>query len=336
MEGDHVPERIDYIGYQNAGAVFVLAVEKMLAIEVPEKATWMRMLLFKLNRIHSHLIYLGTSALRARSDSRCSGTPREREMILDLSEMVAGTRMHTRYFQVGGLAEDIPPGFYPHAARSSNRCRTRSTTISRCSTGTRTGSSGRRASASSRPTTRSRSASPGRTSARPASTGSPPRQSVSRLRRGRLPRAGVRDGDVYDRYRVRMDEMAKVDAHRAPVPRPARADGTITPGSQTIARSCAAARGAPHVDRARSSTTSRSSQRATAFPRRDVHRDRIAARRVRLLRRLGRRAAAVARALPRAVVRRARGDGDLRARVARRRPDRDRRLARRGDGDTDR
>jgi NADH-quinone oxidoreductase subunit D len=97
--------------------VFVLAVEKLLAIEVPEKATWMRMLLCELNRIHSHLVYLGTSALELGAVSMFWYTFRERDLIMDLSEMVAGTRMHTRYFQVGGLAEDIPPGFYPQARK---------------------------------------------------------------------------------------------------------------------------------------------------------------------------------------------------------------------------
>ena len=111
------PERIDYVGYQNAELVFVLAVEKLLAIEVPEKATWMRMLLCELNRIHSHLVYLGTSALELGAVSMFWYTFRERDLIMDLSEMVAGTRMHTRYFQVGGLAEDIPRGFYPEARK---------------------------------------------------------------------------------------------------------------------------------------------------------------------------------------------------------------------------
>ncbi len=111
------PERIDYVGYQNAELVFVLAVEKLLAIEVPEKATWMRMLLCELNRIHSHLVYLGTSALELGAVSMFWYTFRERDLIMDLSEMVAGTRMHTRYFQVGGLAEDIPTGFYPEARK---------------------------------------------------------------------------------------------------------------------------------------------------------------------------------------------------------------------------
>ena len=57
------PERIDYVGYQNNELVFSLAVERLLELEVPTKATWMRMLLCELNRIHSHLVYLGTSAL---------------------------------------------------------------------------------------------------------------------------------------------------------------------------------------------------------------------------------------------------------------------------------
>src|SRR5258708_29988345 len=57
------PERIDYVGYQNNDLTFVLALEKLLALEVPEKATWMRTLLRELNRIHSHPVLLRTSAL---------------------------------------------------------------------------------------------------------------------------------------------------------------------------------------------------------------------------------------------------------------------------------
>jgi NADH-quinone oxidoreductase subunit D len=111
------PERIDYVGYQNNGLTFVLAVEKLLDLEVPEKATWMRMLLCELNRIHSHLVFLGTSALELGAVSMFWYCLREREMILDLSEMVTGQRMHTRYFQIGGLAEDIPDGFYPQCRK---------------------------------------------------------------------------------------------------------------------------------------------------------------------------------------------------------------------------
>ncbi|MGZ4292219.1 MAG: NADH-quinone oxidoreductase subunit D, partial [Gaiellaceae bacterium] len=111
------PERIDYVGYQNNELVFVLAIEKLLAMEVPEKATWMRMLLCELNRIHSHLVYLGTSALELGAISMFWYCFRERETILDLFELVTGQRMHTRYFQAGGLAEDIPPGFYAECRR---------------------------------------------------------------------------------------------------------------------------------------------------------------------------------------------------------------------------
>ncbi len=106
------PERIDYLAYQNNELVFVLAIEKLLGLEIPEKAKYMRMLLCELNRIHSHLIWLGTSALELGAISMFWYCFRERELVLDLTEMVAGTRMHTRYFQAGGLAEDIPPGFY--------------------------------------------------------------------------------------------------------------------------------------------------------------------------------------------------------------------------------
>jgi NADH-quinone oxidoreductase subunit D len=105
------PERIDYVSFQNNELVFVLAIEKLLALEVPAKATWMRMLLAELNRIHSHLIFLGTAALEIGAISMFWYCFRERDLLLDLYEMVCGTRMHTRYFQAGGLAEDIPRGF---------------------------------------------------------------------------------------------------------------------------------------------------------------------------------------------------------------------------------
>jgi NADH-quinone oxidoreductase subunit D len=111
------PERIDYVSFQNNELVFVLAIEKLLGTEVPPKATWMRMLLCELNRIHSHLVFLGTSALELGAISMFWYTFREREQILDLSELVGGTRMHTRYFQAGGLAEDIPRGFFPETRK---------------------------------------------------------------------------------------------------------------------------------------------------------------------------------------------------------------------------
>ena len=109
--------RIDYVSFQNNELVFVLAVEQLLDVEVPEKARWMRTLLCELNRIHSHLIWLGTSALEIGAISIFWYAFQQRETMLDLFELVAGYRMHTRYFQVGGLAEDIPAGFYPECRR---------------------------------------------------------------------------------------------------------------------------------------------------------------------------------------------------------------------------
>jgi NADH-quinone oxidoreductase subunit D len=104
--------RMDYVSFQANELVYVLAVEKLLELENPPKAIWMRTLLCELVRIHSHLVYLGTSALELGAISMFWYCLREREAILDLFEMVCGFRMHTRYFQIGGLAEDIPVGFY--------------------------------------------------------------------------------------------------------------------------------------------------------------------------------------------------------------------------------
>ncbi len=109
------PERIDYLSFQANELVFVLAIEKLLEIDVPRKATWMRMCLAELNRIHSHLVWLGTGGLELGAISMFWYAFRERDLILDLFEMVTGVRMHTRYFQAGGLAEDIPRGFYAQA-----------------------------------------------------------------------------------------------------------------------------------------------------------------------------------------------------------------------------
>jgi NADH-quinone oxidoreductase subunit D len=109
--------RIDYVSFQYNELVFVLAIEKLLALEIPEKARWMRTLLCELNRIHSHLVWLGTGALELGAISVFWYCFRERDQILDLFELVTGTRMHTRYFQTGGLAEDIPHGFYPECRR---------------------------------------------------------------------------------------------------------------------------------------------------------------------------------------------------------------------------
>jgi NADH-quinone oxidoreductase subunit D len=77
----------------------------------------MRTLLLELNRIHSHLIWLGTGALELGAISLLWYCFYARDVVLDLFELVTGARMHTRYFQAGGLAEDIPRGFFPECRK---------------------------------------------------------------------------------------------------------------------------------------------------------------------------------------------------------------------------
>ena len=104
-------ERMDYISYFFQMQAFCGAVEQLLELEIPTRAEYLRVLHLELNRIHSHLVWLGTSALDLGAMSMFFYCFRERDRILDLFEMSSGQRMHTRYFQVGGVIEDIPVGF---------------------------------------------------------------------------------------------------------------------------------------------------------------------------------------------------------------------------------
>ncbi len=104
-------ERMDYISYFFQMEAFCGAVERLLELEIPPRAKYLRVLHMELNRIHSHLVWLGTSALDLGAMSMFFYCFRERDRILDLFEMSSGQRMHTRYFQVGGVFEDIPVGF---------------------------------------------------------------------------------------------------------------------------------------------------------------------------------------------------------------------------------
>jgi hypothetical protein len=84
--------RIDYVSFQNNELVFVLAIEKLLGMEIPEKARWMRTLLCELNRIHSHLVWLGTGALELGAISVFWYCFRERDQILDLFALLPDRR----------------------------------------------------------------------------------------------------------------------------------------------------------------------------------------------------------------------------------------------------
>src|ERR1700704_3995953 len=106
-----VIERMDYLAYFFNAQAFCGAVEDLLGVEVPKRAQYLRVIHLELNRIMSHLVWLGTSALDLGAISMFWYCFREKETILDLFEFSTGQRMHTRYFQVGGVIEDIPKGF---------------------------------------------------------------------------------------------------------------------------------------------------------------------------------------------------------------------------------
>ena len=108
-----VVERMDYLAYYFNAMAFCGATETLLDVEVPKRAQYLRVIHMELNRIMSHLVWLGTSMLDLGAVSVWWYCFREREQILDLFEQSSGQRMHTRYFQVGGVMEDVPAGWEP-------------------------------------------------------------------------------------------------------------------------------------------------------------------------------------------------------------------------------
>jgi NADH-quinone oxidoreductase subunit D len=105
-------DRIDYLCPMTNNLCYVLAVEKLLGLEIPPKAQWLRVLLNELTRINSHLVWLGTHALDLGAMTVFLYCFREREEILRMFEMVSGQRMMTSYFRVGGIALEPPLGFF--------------------------------------------------------------------------------------------------------------------------------------------------------------------------------------------------------------------------------
>jgi len=105
-------DRIDYLCPLTNNLCYALAVEKLLGLEIPPKAQWMRVLMNELTRINSHLVWLGTHALDIGAMTVFLYCFREREEILKLFEMISGQRMMTSYFRVGGVALEPPLGFF--------------------------------------------------------------------------------------------------------------------------------------------------------------------------------------------------------------------------------
>jgi len=114
-------ERMDYLGAQSNSLSFALSVEKLLGLEMPERVTWIRVLLAELQRINSHLVWLGTHALDLGAISVMLYCFRERELILNINELIAGFRMFPSYIRVGGLREDLPRGFHEMVAALLDR-----------------------------------------------------------------------------------------------------------------------------------------------------------------------------------------------------------------------
>ncbi len=105
-------DRIDYLSPMSNNLCYCLAVEKLLQIEIPERAQWLRVMLNELTRLNSHLVWLGTHAMDIGALTVFLYTFREREDILRLFEHVAGQRMMTSYFRIGGVSLEPPLDFF--------------------------------------------------------------------------------------------------------------------------------------------------------------------------------------------------------------------------------
>jgi NADH-quinone oxidoreductase subunit D len=106
-------DRMDYLSPMTNNMVYIMAIEKLLGIEITPRAQMLRLILAELSRISSHLVWLGTHALDLAAMSVFLYCFREREYILDIYEMVAGQRMMVSYFRPGGLWRDVPEEFEP-------------------------------------------------------------------------------------------------------------------------------------------------------------------------------------------------------------------------------
>jgi NADH-quinone oxidoreductase subunit D len=104
-------DRIDYLAPLSNNLAFCLAAEKLIGLEVPKRAQYIRVLLTELTRITSHLVWLGTHAIDLGAMSVFLYSFREREEIMKIYEYVSGQRMMTSYFRIGGLALEPPPGW---------------------------------------------------------------------------------------------------------------------------------------------------------------------------------------------------------------------------------
>jgi NADH-quinone oxidoreductase subunit D len=112
QQGVTLTDRVDYLSNLNNNLCYALAVERLLQLEIPPMAQWMRVMLCELARVSSHLTWLGTHALDIGAMSVYFYCFREREEILKIFEMFSGQRMMTSYIRIGGLALEPPRGWH--------------------------------------------------------------------------------------------------------------------------------------------------------------------------------------------------------------------------------
>jgi NADH-quinone oxidoreductase subunit D len=105
-------ERMDYLSAQSNSMAFCLSAEKLLGIEIPQRVKDIRVLLAELQRINSHLVWLGTHGMEVGAVSVMLYCFRERELLLNINELLAGFRLFPSYMRIGGLREDLPRGFH--------------------------------------------------------------------------------------------------------------------------------------------------------------------------------------------------------------------------------
>jgi NADH-quinone oxidoreductase subunit D len=105
-------ERMDYLAAQSNSLAYAMAVEKLLGLEMPKRVNDIRVLIAELQRIASHLIWLGTHAMEIGAVSMLFYAIRERELLLNINELIAGFRFFPSYIRIGGLREDLPRGFH--------------------------------------------------------------------------------------------------------------------------------------------------------------------------------------------------------------------------------
>jgi NADH-quinone oxidoreductase subunit D len=114
-------ERMDYLGAQSNSLSYALSVEKLLGLEMPQRVRDIRVLIAELQRLSSHLIWIGTHGMEIGAVSMLFYAVRERELLLNINELIAGFRFFPSYIRIGGLREDLPRGFHQQVTEFLDR-----------------------------------------------------------------------------------------------------------------------------------------------------------------------------------------------------------------------